>query len=131
MNSRQAACSCGQLSLTTRGEPIRISVCHCLECQRRTGSIFGAQARFSRDNVEILGQSSRYHRVADSGHEITFHFCPMCGATVFYLPEAEPDTIAVPVGVFADPAFPAPRVSVYESRKHPWARVPEGVEHFD
>jgi len=42
---RQAACSCGKLSAAAEGDPIRISICHCHACQRRTGSVFGAQAR--------------------------------------------------------------------------------------
>jgi hypothetical protein len=48
MNTRTASCSCGQLTVVTAGDPIRVSVCHCLACQRRTGSVFGAQARFAR-----------------------------------------------------------------------------------
>jgi hypothetical protein len=106
-------------------------MCHCLDCQRRTGSVFGAQARFPVDKVVIEGESSEYCRVADSGNRITFYFCPSCGSTVFYRPEAEPDVIAVSVGAFADPAFPAPRVSVYEARKHAWVQTPSGIEHFD
>jgi hypothetical protein len=39
-----------------------------------------------------------------------------------------PELVAVPIGAFADPAFPQPRVSVYESRRHPWVHVPEDVE---
>jgi hypothetical protein len=39
MTIRRAACSCGQLHLTIEGEPSRISMCHCLECQRRTGAV--------------------------------------------------------------------------------------------
>ena len=42
MTTRTATCSCGQLRLACEGEPVRISICHCLECQKRTGSIFGA-----------------------------------------------------------------------------------------
>jgi hypothetical protein len=83
------------------------------------------------DKVEIDGHSNEYCRVADSGNRITFHFCPSCASTVYYLPEAEPDVIAVPMGAFADPAFPAPRVSVYEARQHAWVRTPSDVEHFD
>ncbi|MCZ6616567.1 MAG: aldehyde-activating protein, partial [Gammaproteobacteria bacterium] len=49
MTTRRAACSCGNLRLTARGDPIRVSVCHCHACQRRTGSVFGVQARFSND----------------------------------------------------------------------------------
>ncbi len=60
-----------------------------------------------------------------------FHFCPVCGATVYYLIEDIPDVVAVPVGAFADPTFPAPRVSVYESRRHSWTGLPQDVEHFD
>jgi|SRR5580704_5888876 hypothetical protein len=131
MTTRRAACSCGQLTLAVEGEPLRISICHCLACQRRTGSAFGVQARFPRDTVTIEGRSSAYARVGDGGSTATFHFCPACGATVFYEMDLVPDAIAVPVGAFADPAFPAPRVSVYEARRHAWVGVPADVEHID
>jgi hypothetical protein len=131
MTVRHAACSCGQLSVTVRGEPVRISVCHCLECQRRTGSAFGAQARFRAADVEISGASTAWRRIADSGHAITFHFCPGCGSTVYYRPEDQPELIAVTLGAFADPGFPRPRVSVYESRKHAWVGLPDDIEHLE
>jgi len=131
MTTRRAACSCGQLNVTTEGDPVRISMCHCLACQRRTGSAFGVQARFPQDNVSIEGRSTQYVRTADSGNHITFHFCPDCGSTVYYRLEGLPDVIAVAVGAFADPAFPAPKVSVYEARRHAWAGIPADVEHFD
>lgn len=131
MTTRNAACSCGQLNLSVKREPIRVSVCHCLDCQRRTGSIFGAQARFERDGVVVKGRSKKYQRTADSGNQITFHFCPDCGSTVYYELDQVPDAVAVPVGAFADPEFPSPRVSVYEARQHAWAAVPEDVEHYD
>jgi hypothetical protein len=129
--ARRAACSCGQLSLVAEGEPVRISMCHCLACQRRTGSAFGIQARFPRERVEIDGRSSEYVRISDDGEARTFHFCPECGATVFYWLSTLPDVTAVPIGAFADPAFPEPKVSVYESRRHPWVAVPSGAEHHD
>lgn len=131
MTTRRAACSCGQLHLTAEGEPIRVSICHCLACQRRTGSAFGVQARFPRDKVVVEGRAARYVRTADSGHRATFHFCPECGSTVYYELDQAPDAIAVPVGAFADPGFPPPRISIYEARRHAWAGVPDDVEHWD
>lgn len=128
---RLAACSCGQLTARVTGEPVRISVCHCLACQRRTGSVFGQQARFRREDVVVAGDSTRYTRTGDEGTRCTFHFCPHCGATVYYEPEGLPDFISVPVGAFADPGFPSPKVSVYESRKHGWVQVPAEAEHYD
>ncbi len=120
MATRDAVCSCGQLQLTAEGDPIRISMCHCLACQRRTGSAFGIQARFRSKHVHIVGRHRDYVRTSDEGEQRTFHFCPDCGATVFYTLSAAPDVVAVPIGAFAEPAFPPPTVSVYESRRHPW-----------
>jgi hypothetical protein len=106
------------------GEPVRISVCHCLACQRRTGSAFGVQARFPADQVQIEGSSREYVRVSDHGEARSFRICPECGATVFYTTESAPELIAVPVGAFADPEFPAPTVSVREERRHRWLDLP-------
>jgi hypothetical protein len=121
MTMREAACSCGQLRVTCEGEPVRISICHCIACQRRTGSVFGAQARFPRDKVRIEGQSKTFTRVAESGNTLTFHFCPDCGTTVHWSGSGFPDLVAVAMGAFADPSFPPPRHSVYESKRHSWA----------
>lgn len=105
-------------------------MCHCLACQKRTGSVFGAQARFKTENVTIEGRSTDYLRIGDEGNRVHFHFCPDCGSTVYYLFESAPELTAVTVGAFADPTFPAPVFSVYEDRKHPWVVVPEGAEHM-
>ena len=128
--TRTASCTCDQLTAVATGEPIRISICHCLACQRRTGSVFGAQARFRRENVRIEGRSSTYVRVGDEGSSITFHFRPTCGATVHYGFVGVEEVVAIPVGAFADPAFPQPRFSVYEDRKHAWVALPEDIEHL-
>ena len=130
MTLRSASCSCGQLHLTVSGEPVRISICHCLACQRRTGSVFSAQARFPKHAVLVSGESSAYVRVGDEGSKITHHFCPKCGATVHYAIEGHEEHIAVPVGAFADPGFPAPSFSVYERRMHPWVGLLATMEHM-
>jgi hypothetical protein len=76
MPARQAACSCEQLRLTAEGGPVRISVCHCFACQRRTGSAFGVQARFPVENVRVEGRYRQYVRISDAGEGRTFSFCP-------------------------------------------------------
>ena len=75
MPDREAACSCGQLQVIVRGDPIRVAMCHCLECQRRTGSTFGVQAFYPREQVRLAkGLVKRYARRADSGRTVTFNF---------------------------------------------------------
>jgi hypothetical protein len=129
MPAHEATCSCGQLRVAVDGEPRRVSVCHCLACQRRTGSAFAYQARFDREHARITGRSRAYTRVSDDGDERwTFHFCPDCGATVYYGGTGDAELIAIPVGAFADPGFPPPTVSVWESRKHGWVAMPASLE---
>ncbi len=123
MAPRTATCSCGQLRVVCDGEPVRISICHCLECQKRTGSVFAVQARFPRAAVSVEGNASRWKRAGDSGAHAIFNFCPLCGSTVSWEFSGAPDCIYVTVGAFADPSFPPPRVSVYEERQHPWAMM--------
>jgi hypothetical protein len=123
--TREASCSCGLLRVTVEGEPVRVSVCHCLACQRRTGSAFGYQARFPIEGFEIEGDYKEHVRYSDEGEERRSSFCPECGSTVFWKPA--PEFVAIPVGAFADPSFPSPWVEVYESRRHAWVQMPEGI----
>ena len=131
MISRLASCSCGKLTVRCQGEPVRVSMCHCLACQQRTGSVFGAQARWPKAQVTIAGAATEWTRTGDEGGTLTHRFCPTCGATLYYTCDDFPDVIAVPVGAFADPTFPAPSFSVYEARKHSWVSVPAAAEHMD
>jgi hypothetical protein len=124
---REAVCSCGQLQVSTEGDPVRVSMCYCLACQRRTGSAFGIQARWPEERVEVTGRHAEYVRISDEGEERTFRFCPDCGATVFWTSDP-PDVIAVAIGAFADPSFPQPTVSVYGERRYPWLPIPAGIE---
>jgi hypothetical protein len=100
-------------------------MCHCLSCQRRTGSIFGVQARFRNEQIsDLVGRAVQYERVADSGNTVTFNFCPDCGATLHWRLSAHPGLTVVAVGAFADRQFSAPRFSVFEAQRHDWWAPP-------
>ena len=118
--ARIASCVCGRLEAECPENPVSVSLCNCLDCQRRTGSAFGVAAFFERDAVQLRGESTRFARTSESGHAFSFHFCPNCGTTVFWETELKPDLIAVATGAFADPAFPAPGRSHFDQHRHPW-----------
>ena len=129
--ARTAHCTCGQLRITVEGEPRGVGVCHCLACQRRTGSVFAALASFAPPYA-VAGEASEYVRTGDQGARFRFRFCPVCGTNLFHTEEGYEDrSVSVAVGGFADPAFPPPQVAVYDCRRHPWVSLPEGVEAFD
>ncbi len=127
----KAACSCGQLGINYDGEITKTTLCHCFECQKRTGSVFGVQTRLDKSKAVITGTSTIYQRTGDEGGLITFHFCPKCGSTVFYEASWMPGFIAVPIGAFSDPSLPAPVMQIYGDRKHHWVVLPDStVEYF-
>jgi hypothetical protein len=131
MTTRKASCRCGQLRVTVTGDPVRVSVCHCLNCKKRSGSAFAAQARWPGDQVQIEGESKTFVKAGDSGNPATFHFCPDCGSDVYYLIDGKFDgLIAIPLGTFDDPFFGKPEYSVYEGRKHEWLEITGDLEHF-
>jgi hypothetical protein len=123
---REAACQCGTLTLTCEGEPAKVSLCHCFDCQRRTGSLFGVAAFYPKAMVVTgKGEAKRYRRDAASGFAVTFNFCPDCGSNLWWEPERLPDLIAVAVGCFADRAFPMPAQAVWTDEQHHWLELPE------
>ena len=123
MIRRTASCRCGRLRAECVGEPVRVSVCHCLACQQRSGSAFSAQARWPDAQVTLTGERREWVRTADSGNSVNYLFCPDCGSTIAYTIDGWPGVTAVPLGAFADPQFPGPAFSVYEHRKHAWVEI--------
>jgi len=108
-------------------EPEIVALCHCLECQRRTGAPFGVAAFFDRNAVRVSGVSKVFARRSDAGRKLEFHFCPECGSTVWWEPEFYPDRIAIAVGAFADANFPPPMRAVFARSRHTWVLMPAGT----
>ena len=132
LTTRIASCRCGQLRASATSEPVRVSVCHCLNCKKRSGSAFAVQARWPKEQVRIEGRPKTFVKAGDSGVPATFHFCPDCGSDVYYTVEGElAGLVAIPLGAFDDPFFGRPQYSVFEGRKHDWVELVGDLEHFD
>jgi hypothetical protein len=130
MTTHTASCRCGQLKATVTGEPVRVSVCHCLDCKKRSGSAFAVQARWPVDQFTTDGESRTWSHRADSGNRISHHFCPDCGSSLHYFIEGKFDgLVAIPLGAFDDPYFVSPKFSVWEGRKSDWVEILGDVEH--
>jgi tetratricopeptide (TPR) repeat protein len=90
------------------------------------------QAGFKAEQVQVVGRFSDYTRISDEADRKAhvFHFCPDCGSQVFYTEPTEPDLVVVSVGAFADPSFPPPTESGYDSRRHPWVGLPDSIQQY-
>ena len=117
---REASCRCGLLTAVAIGEPVRVSVCHCMNCKRRSGSAFSYNATLAKEKVVTSGASTRFSHSQEGGYWGELSFCPTCGSTVTYEIERRPGMVTIPAGAFADSAFREPTVSVYGERRHAW-----------
>jgi hypothetical protein len=124
----KASCQCGKLTATiAEGAEAMTVLCHCLDCQRRSGSPFGTIAYFPQETVTVSGSPREFTRPTDAGNSFTTGFCPECGSTVYAKASRMPEITGVPVGALADPSFPMPIRSVYEQSRHTWVALPKGV----
>lgn len=125
---REGACHCRALRIECRGEPAKVSLCNCRDCQRRTGSLFSVAAFFPREAVRTLaGETMGYRRPSASGFAVTFHSCVTCGSAVWWEPDRMPHLIGVAAGCFADPDFPMPVQAVWAEDKHKWLELPAAI----
>ncbi len=77
-----------------QGRPYRVGICHCLDCRKHSGSLFGTFAIFPDSAVSIEGETRDYE-----GR----NFCPNCGSSVFARSD---DEIEVHLGTFDAPDQP-------------------------
>ncbi|QEW23299.1 hypothetical protein LA6_005536 (plasmid) [Paracoccaceae bacterium] len=118
MEQHEAGCLCGAVRMVTEGPPIRVGVCHCLECRKHHGAAFYAAAIFPTEAVTVSGKTGSW-----KGR----HFCPVCGSSVYATAEGE---IEVPLGAYDKPGVFAPEYELWTIRREPWLPVFPGVPGF-
>jgi hypothetical protein len=127
---RTAQCACGAVTIVARGDPSGVVACHCLACQRRTGSVLGVGAYFPEDRVVVSGETKLFVRPTDAGHSFSTHFCPGCGTSLYWSSGRNLGLVGIAVGAFADPSFPPPIRSVWEQSRHSWLHVGTAEQHY-
>jgi hypothetical protein len=127
---RTAKCLCEEFSVIVTGEPSMVNVCHCRDCQRRSGVPWTSNDYFSKECVHLDGPNKIYTRTSNAGTRIKHHFCPNCGVTVCWIRETGALRFGIPVGAFNDPLFPAPTVSFWEEARYAWSPQMNDVKHL-
>ena len=125
-----ARCQCGALTAEVAAYSPMVVACHCVDCQRRTGSAFGVTAYYPVEAVTVSGAARAFSRPTAIGGVFTTRFCPVCGTSLLGSTTRFPDLIGVSVGGFADPDAPPPLRSVWEQSAHPWTQVASAAAHY-
>ena len=127
----EGRCACGEVRYRLSGAPMFVHCCHCLDCQRQTGSAFVLNAIYERDRVELLSGAPEPAPVpTDSGRPHDVYRCPTC-RTAVWSDYGRRGFRFVRVGTLEDPAALPPDVHIFTRSKLPWVTLPAEAPAFE
>ena len=128
--TRDGGCACGEVRYRLTSEPLFIHCCHCLNCQRQTGSAFVINLLIEADRFELLAgdpQPVEVPRDVDKAQRI--YRCPICQVAV-YSDYGRPEVLFVRGGTLDEPSEVTPDVHIYTRSKVGWLTLPDAVPAF-
>jgi hypothetical protein len=128
---REGGCACGEVRYRLASDPLFVHCCHCLNCQRQTGSAFVINLLIEADRMELpAGEPVRVDVPRDDGSTQQVFRCPSCQVAVFSL-YGRPHVRFVRGGTLDDPTGIEPDVHIYTKSKVSWVTLPDSVPAFD
>ena len=128
---REGGCSCGEVRYRLTSEPLFTHCCHCLNCQRQTGSAFVINLLIESDRVELLAREPQQVDLPrDDGSTQQVFRCPTCQVAVFSH-YGFSGVRFVRAGTLDDPSSVVPDVHIYTRSKLPWVKLPESTPAFE
>ena len=131
----EGGCLCGAIRYRVKGNsrPLRTYVCHCTDCQRRTGSAFSTIVWFEKESVELTGDglTTYEHRNVESNRWRRSHFCNRCGTTFMWTAEHRPGVRIIMVGTLDDPNWVKIQWHVWTRSAQQWVVVPQNVDCYE
>jgi hypothetical protein len=128
---REGGCSCGAVRYRLASDPLFVHCCHCLNCQRQTGSAFVINLLIETDRVELLaGEPQHVDVPRDDGSKQQIFRCPTCQVAVFSH-YGHPGVRFVRGGTLDDPSSVTPDVHIFTRSKLGWVTLPDSVPAFE
>ena len=129
--AREGGCACGAVRYRLTSDPLFTHCCHCLNCQRQTGSAFVINALIEADRVELLAGAPQAVDVPrDDGSKQRISRCPTCQVAV-YSDYGRPEVLFVRAGTLDQPGSVTPDVHIFTKSKLSWVTLPESVPAFE
>ena len=123
-------CACGEVRYRLTSEPLVVHCCHCLNCQRQTGSAFVINLLIEADRVEVVGETQPVDVPRDDGSAQRIHRCATCQVAVFS-EYGWPEVRFVRGGTLDEPPSVKPDVHIYTRSKLPWVELPADTPAFE
>ena len=118
MQNAVGGCLCGAVRFEASGTPLRVGLCHCLDCRKHHGALFHASAIYAEAAMSIAGDTNSYE-----GR----HFCPLCGSSVF---SRTGDEVEVNLGALDAIDQFRPSYELWTARREAWLPPFEGMRLY-
>ncbi len=124
-------CMCGAVRYSCKTEPAATVVCHCLDCQKRSGSAFLTTMFYLQSDVEMTGELKSFDKGTDAGNMMTRAFCGICGTHISETTTGYPGHVFVAAGTLDDPSRVTPNVQCWTPRSLHWLESVTGLKAFE
>lgn len=123
-------CLCGAVRYESTEAPVISGYCHCLSCQKLSGSGHTLNVLLPEAGFTARGTTKAYTWQADSGNMVTTRFCPECGSPLFGHNPAFTGMVVIRAASLDDSSDIAPAMSVYAKRLQPWDHLADSIPSF-
>ena len=128
---REGGCACGSVRYRLTSDPLFTNCCHCLSCQRQTGSAFVINLLIEADRVELIaGDPQAIDVPRDDGSTQRIFRCPTCQVALFSQ-YGRPEVRFVRGGTLDQPSSVVPDAHIFTRSKLPWITLPDSAPAFD
>jgi len=130
MSKLQGGCMCGDITYDCAEEPAVTAVCHCLDCQKQTGTAFSVIIGISSDSLVVEGTPNVYETMGQSGQPVERHFCGNCGSPLYSIVHSMPGTAFLKAGTLDDTSWVEPSVEFFCEDAQEWIEQDDNRSKF-
>lgn len=123
MKDIDGQCHCGYISYQATVNPEWVFICHCTDCQRRTGGAFSTVVIAAHDKFRITsGEPTIYYRNTERGEKRKIAFCPRCGTPIYASDLSDKPVHSIPMGTARQREELIPKAQIWCRSQLSWVQ---------
>ena len=123
-------CLCGAVRYTINAAVTGLRACHCINCQKASGTGGTVNAVVPSDSFKITkGATKRYDDSAThSGRTLSRHFCADCGSPIYSHRNPNPGFVVVRAGSLDNSSGMKITGNIWTASARPWDYIDRSTE---
>ena len=107
------------------------AVCHCIDCQKQSGSALSIVVAVASDAIEFTGDMTLFATAGkETGQAVNRYFCATCGSPLYSAPEVMAGAIFIKAGTLDDTSWLKPELNMWCETAQPWVTIDDRLPRF-